>query len=79
MMLYLAIVLEQAQQSIQNQVQTLAQVQLNTLSLLAEPSARGSTCVCPVLVEVEAGLQDPNLFRWRHTQNRPKTRRRNQR
>ncbi|MBP8001707.1 MAG: hypothetical protein KA338_20815 [Chloroflexi bacterium] len=67
----LLTLLEQMQQTVQTQSQLLAQSQLNVSAQTQTRLIQAQTICNQVLAEVETGLQDPALFRERHTGNRP--------
>jgi hypothetical protein len=67
----LLTLLEQMQQTVQDQSQMLAQAQLNVSTQTQNRLLQAQTICNQVLAEVETGLQDPTLFRERHTRNRP--------
>ncbi len=61
----------QAQQMIQAQEQALTQTQARVAGPAQEPLQQASRYLHQAGQEVEAGLQDPQTFRWRHGENRP--------
>ena len=63
--------LAQAEQTIQNQEQALNQVQTRVAEPSQEPLRQAIRLLTRARQEVVAGLQDPQTFRWRHTENRP--------
>ncbi len=63
--------LAQAQYIIQNQEQMLNQVQTRVAEPAQEPLRQTNKLLNWARQEVEAGLQDPQTFRWRHAENRP--------
>jgi uncharacterized membrane protein YgcG len=63
--------LTQARQTIQNQEQTLKQVQARAAEPAQEPLGQASRLLSRARQDVEAGLQDPNTIRRRTTEGRP--------
>lgn len=63
--------LAQAQQTIHNQEQRLNQIQTRVAEPVQEPLRQATRLLNRARQEVDAGLQDPQTFRWRHTENRP--------
>jgi hypothetical protein len=63
--------LTQARETIQNQEQTLKQVQARAAQPAQEPLSQAGSLLSQARQDVEAGLEDPNTIRWRTTEGRP--------
>ena len=63
--------LNQARQTIQNREQEMKGLQAHTGEPAQEPLLQANRTLNQVRQDIEAGLQDPQAFRWRHTHNRP--------
>jgi hypothetical protein len=63
--------LTQTQQTIQTQTQALAQIPVNASTPVQNRLSEAQMVCSQFLGEVASGLQDPALFRERHTHNRP--------
>ncbi|MBX3057047.1 MAG: hypothetical protein KF770_11300 [Anaerolineae bacterium] len=63
--------LAQTQQAFQSQTETLAQVPANASAQVQNRFSEAQMVCRQFLGEVESGLQNPALFRERHTHNRP--------
>ena len=63
--------LSQARETIQNQEQALKQAQARAAEPAQEPLRQAVGLLQQARQDVEAGLQDPQTFRWQHAQNRP--------
>jgi hypothetical protein len=63
--------LTQARQMLQNQEQELTQTQTRAAEPAQASLQQASRLLNQVGQDVEAGLQDPQTFRWRHAGNRP--------
>ena len=61
--------LTRARQMLQNQEQELSQTQTRVAEPAQEPLRQASQLLNRVGQDVDAGLQDPQTFRWRHAEN----------
>jgi hypothetical protein len=63
--------LTQVRQMTQTQEQALQQAQTRAAEPAQEPLRQATRLLNQVRQDAEAGLQDPQTFRWRHTEGRP--------